>query len=90
MVYIDLNDMVRSGRKISPSHICIVSFYSTAVVTLKMEDIYLTNEDITGIEAIRNDAVENAATYDLLGRQVHQKNLRPGIYLKDGKKILIK
>ena len=89
MVYIDLNDMVRSGRKISPSHVCIVSFYSTAVVTLKMEDIYLTNEDITGIEAIRNDAVENAATYDLLGRQVHQKNLRPGIYLKDGKKILI-
>ena len=55
-----------------------------------MEDSYLTNEDITGIEAIRNDAVENAATYDLLGRQVHQKNLRPGIYLKDGKKILIK
>ena len=90
MVYIDLNDMVRSGRKISPSHICIVSFYSTAVVTLKMEDIYLTNEDITGIEAINNDPVENAATYDLLGRQVHQKILRPGIYLKGGKKILIK
>jgi len=89
MVYIDLDNMVRSGRKISPSHVCIVSFYSTAVVTLKVEDVYLTTEDVTGIKAVNNDPVDSS-TYDLLGRQMPQKSLRPGVYLRNGKKIFIK
>lgn len=90
LVYIDLTNMVRSGKTIDPSHICIVSLRSTSKGTIHIEDVYLTNEDITGIEAISNDQIETSATYDLLGRQMRSKSLRPGLYLKDGKKILIK
>ena len=90
LVYIDLTNMVRSGKTIDPSHVCIVSLRSTSKGTIHIEDVYLTNEDITGIEAFSNDQIETSATYDLLGRQMRSHSLRPGLYLKDGKKILIK
>ena len=82
--------MVRSGKTIDPSHVCIVSLRATTKGTIHIEDVYLTNEDITGIENISNDKIEKAATYDMSGRQMHSQSLRPGLYLKDGKKILIK
>ena len=90
LVYIDLKNMVRSGKTIDPSHVCIVSLRATTKGTIHIEDVYLTNEDITGIENISNDKIEKTATYDMSGRQMHSQSLRPGLYLNDGKKILIK
>ena len=93
LVVIDLNNMVRSNRRISPSHIGIVSFFSTTVLNIKVEDIYLTNDDptATGISTVRSHAVTSRQIYDLQGRPMMQGNsLRKGIYLQNGKKILIK
>lgn len=47
----------------------------------------------TAIEGIANDQTQTNAegTYDLAGRKVPQKNgLRKGIYIVDGKKVVIK
>lgn len=51
---------------------------------------YLNGEVISGIEAIKVDEVNvnNGILYDLLGRRV--ENPSPGIYIRNGKKILIK
>lgn len=52
--------------------------------------IYLNGEVISGVEAIKVDEinVDNGILYDLLGRRV--ENPSPGIYIRNGKKILIK
>ena len=44
-----------------------------------------------GIDDIRNDAdLSDSVTYDLYGRRVNPDNLRPGIYIRNGEKILVK
>lgn len=46
------------------------------------------NDNTTGIQAIEQKS-ENAEFFDLMGRKVGQ-NVRPGIYVSNGKKILVK
>ena len=90
IVVINLHEMVRSNKTYDPSHICIVSLYSTTALTIKLEDIYLTNEDPTGIQTISSDRIQRNETYDLQGRRMMEKQLRSGLYIKDGKKVFIK
>jgi len=90
LVVINLHEMVRSNKTYDPSHICIVSLYSTTALTIKLEDIYLTNEDPTGIQTISSDRIQRNKTYDLQGRRMMEKQLRSGLYIKDGKKVFIK
>lgn len=49
------------------------------------------SSDITDITDVFIDSVTNDdnVIYDLMGRRVTVNNLHPGIYIKDGKKILI-
>ncbi len=90
MVVIDLNNMVRNNKKISPTHIGIISLYNTAASTIKIDDIYLTTDDPTGIETIASDKKQSQAVYDLQGRKMSANGLRSGLYLKEGKKVFIK
>ena len=90
MVVIDLNNMVRNNKKISPTHIGIISLYNTAANTIKIDDIYLTTDDPTGIETIASDKKQSQAVYDLQGRKMSANGLRSGLYLKEGKKVFIK
>lgn len=46
------------------------------------------DEDATAIEALLKEAGESGNVYDLQGRQVN--NPRPGLYIKNGKKIVVK
>lgn len=90
MVVIDLNNMVRNNKKISPTHIGIISLYNTAASTIKIDDIYLATDDPTGIETIASDKKQSQAVYDLQGRKMSANGLRSGLYLKEGKKVFIK
>ena len=90
MVYIDLNNMVRNNKKISPTHVGIISLYNTAASTIKIDDIYLTTDDPTGIETIARDKNQAKNVYDLQGRKISTKDLRSGLYIKEGKKVFIK
>ena len=69
----------------------------TATVTLKAEgqdDLTfqvkaVTAADTTGIRAVRLDAAKGAI-YDLRGRKQNTANLPAGIYIQNGKKIVVK
>ena len=50
----------------------------------------LTVEAATGISNVKTDAAENANWYDLSGRLMNGKPTKAGIYVKNGKKVVIK
>ena len=58
-----------------------------------MKDIYLTNNSDyspNSIETVRLMPVGDGRVYDLQGRRVNSGALEKGVYIKDGKKIMIK
>ena len=57
--------------------------------TAKEISIRVVGEETTGIANIQH-ASPNTQTYDLNGRKVNENNLKPGIYVKNGKKFVIK
>ena len=56
--------------------------------------ISVVGEETTGVSELRmtNDElpVYESSVYDLNGRKVNENNLKPGIYVKNGKKFIIK
>ena len=46
-------------------------------------------EETTGVEELRMINYKSPV-YDLNGRKVHENNLKPGIYVKNGKKFIVK
>ena len=57
--------------------------------TAKEISIRVVGEETTGIANIQHTS-PNTQTYDLNGRKVNENNLKPGMYIKNGKKIIIK
>ena len=52
-----------------------------------------TQEELTGIQTIDNEGMkngENEKVYDLTGRRIDNSQLRKGVYIVNGKKVLIK
>ena len=47
-------------------------------------------EAATGISDVKTDATENANWYDLSGRPLNGKPTKAGVYVKNGKKVVIK
>lgn len=45
--------------------------------------------EVTGIEEFGMDD-NKLPVYDINGRKVNENNLKPGIYIKNGKKVIIK
>lgn len=50
----------------------------------------ITTGNADGIEQIDNDLFETPCIYDLNGRQIRSAELRPGIYVVNGEKMLVK
>ena len=50
----------------------------------------LTVEAATGISDVKTDTTENANWYDLSGRPLNGKPTKTGVYVKNGKKVVIK
>ncbi len=57
--------------------------------TAKEISIRVVGEETTGIANIQH-ASPNTQTYDLNGRRVNENNLKPGMYVKNGRKFVIK
>jgi hypothetical protein len=51
---------------------------------------FCTLGSTTGVKTIRLDRGDDTAIYDLLGRRVHADTLTPGIYIRNGKKYIVK
>ena len=72
--------MVVETRSYRPS-----SHDRAKVITLKVLD----EEETTGVANIQHQSA-NTQLYDLNGRKVSENNLKPGVYVKNGKKVVIK
>ena len=57
--------------------------------TAKEISIRVVGEETTGVANIQH-ASPNTQTYDLNGRKVNENNLKPGMYVKNGRKFVIK
>ena len=57
--------------------------------TAKEISIKVVGEEATGIANIQHLSPDTQ-TYDLNGRKVNENNLKPGIYVKNGKKFVVK
>ena len=65
------------------------SVYGIKNNTAKEISIRVVGEETTGIANIQHTS-PNTQTYDLNGRRVNENNLKPGIYVKNGKKFVVK
>ena len=54
-------------------------------ITIKVLD----DEETTGIDELQI-ANSNSSVYDINGRMVNENNLKPGMYIKNGRKVIIK
>ena len=87
----------KTGKALDTKNIRIVSFWSNRG-TIIVDDMYLTNnsdysrEDPTAIGDIQvSEPRPTSVLYDLSGRRIGSANgARPGIYIKDGKKVIIR
>lgn len=92
---IDLKNMISNkGRKLDPSHIYIVGFWTRGGSKHRIKQIFLANDpNATAVESI---AVENNAdgpVYNLQGIRVADSISEvsaPGLYIVNGKKTLLK
>ena len=57
--------------------------------TAKEISIRVVGEETTGIANIQHTS-PNTQTYDLNGRRVNENNLKPGMYVKNGRKVIVR
>ena len=65
------------------------SVYGIKNNTAKEISIRVVGEETTGIANIQHTS-PNTQTYDLNGRKVNENNLKPGMYVKNGRKFVVK
>ena len=90
---IDLHNMTTpDGTTVDPTHIYMVGIQTNGTQTLYLNSVFLSDDGTspaTGIQSINTmPAVKNTDYYDLTGRKV--QNPTRGIYIQNGKKILVK
>ena len=69
-----------------------MAFRSPQAGKIVIDDVFLSNDseyDPTGIRTVVLDTNNDTPVYDLKGRRVNEKALKPGIYIKQGKKVKI-
>ena len=77
-----------AGTKYLPANKAYLPVASETAASL----LALEKEAYTGINSISNDDATTSAkgTYTLMGTKVEAKTLKPGIYIQNGKKVVIK
>ena len=65
------------------------SVYGIKNNTAKEISIRVVGEETTGIANIQLTS-PNTQTYDLNGRRVNENNLKPGMYVKNGRKVIVR
>ncbi|MBO7467594.1 MAG: family 43 glycosylhydrolase [Bacteroidaceae bacterium] len=83
----------KKGQMLETDNVCIVAFWGNGSQKIKVSDMYLTNNDDYSPNGINDVMWESSpvedALYDLQGRRVDMPT-HPGIYIKKGKKILVR
>ena len=93
-IYVLYNDeFVKSTKGYIPAFRCYleVDGLSTFAANSRMAIRVAGGDDMTGIETINNEqSVKNNGLYDLNGRRLNSTQLKKGLYIKNGKKVVIK
>jgi hypothetical protein len=87
----------QQGEPLDTKNVHIVSFWGTGSKTIRVQDMYLTNNDdyspqvLTAIPTVAADSPRTApAIYDLQGRKVEAASLSKGLYIINGRKVVVK
>ena len=87
----------KKGQPLDTKNVRIVSFWGTGSKTIRVQDMYLTNNDdyspqvLTAIPTVAADSPRTApAIYDLQGRKVEAASLSKGLYIINGRKVVVK
>ena len=91
MLYND--EFVKTTKGNIPAFRCYleVDGLSTFAANSRMAIRVAGGDDMTGIETINNEqSVKNNGLYDLNGRRLNSTQLKKGLYIKNGKKVVIK
>ena len=93
-IYVLYNDeFVKSTKGYIPAFRCYleVDGLSTFAANSRMAIRVAGGDDMTGIETINNEqSVKKNGLYDLNGRRLNSTQLKKGLYIKNGKKVVIK
>ena len=95
------NDTAKKGQPLDTHGIRIVAFWGTGSQSIKVTDIYLTNNDDYSPTSVAFPSIDDEAypfaeepndlLYDLQGRpQPQSANPSPGIYIHKGRKIHVR
>ncbi len=92
---IDLKNMIsNSGRKLDPSHIFIVGFWTMGGSKHRIKQIFLSNDpNSTAVESVSVDNTADGPVYNLQGIRVADSLSEvqtPGLYIVNGKKHILK
>ena len=91
-IVIPLDEVTKeNNEKTDLSHVYMVGFSTALNTTLFIKEMYLSNEDPTGVGSVLAPQEDSDIIYyDLLGRSV--KKPKSGIYIRslDNKKVLIR
>ncbi len=93
---IDLHAMTNEkGETIDPSHLFIIGWWSYGGSDIKIKSVYATGKAVvSGVKATEASlaAASREAIFNLNGQQVgsSDRSLKKGIYIKGGKKVIVK
>ena len=90
-VVIDLQNLKYNNKVMDPSQVYKMAFRTQKAGKIVIDDVFLSNEseyDPTGIRTVVLDNDNDAPIYDLKGHRVNNGALKPGIYIRKGKKVV--
>lgn len=93
---IGLQNLLYNKKTMDPSAISKIVFHCPKGGTLVLDDVFLSNDDSyadysTAIESVNSDASPfTAPLYSLDGRLAQPDALKPGVYVRSGKKMVIR
>jgi len=90
---VDLQNAKNGAVTLDPAKVGKVQFRATKEGNLVFDDVFLSNDEAYAPSAIRSVSIDNpfqAPLYSLDGRLAQPDALKPGIYIRSGKKIVIR
>ena len=90
-VVIDLHNLKYGNKVMDPSQVFKMAFRSQNAGKIVIDDVFLSNDSEyapTAISSLTSESFLKDDYYDLNGRRVNEKALKPGIYIRQGQKVI--